>query len=459
MNTRSSFKDSTIAIIGGGITGLVAAQGLLARGAQVCLLEQSARLGGSIGSESIDGWLVEAGPNTILDGEPVVRELVTELGLQDEVVYGSETAKKRFIVRDGRVQAMPSSPPSLFSTKLFSWSLRLGIFKELLQQPRVRDEDTSLAEIIRDHFGQEAVDYALNPFVGGVYAGDPNLLSAKYSFPAIWKAEQEKGSIIRGLMAAGKERKARGGRRPKIMSFRRGLQTLVDALSARIPETSLHLDTAVLSVKRENGQWRLGIHGPRGDDSMLFDQVVFAVPAHALARIVIEGDPARTSSFADVVHPPVASLFLGYKREQITHPLDGFGVLIPGIEKRNELGVLFSSSLFPGRAPSGHVALTVMVGGMRQPEIARLSPEALLERVRPDLEELLGVSGEPCFVRHRLWTAAIPQYNLGYGKYLERFKVLEDSCKGLHFVGNARQGIAVPNCMDAGRKMVAGLAG
>lgn len=192
---------------------------------------------------------------------------------------------------------------------------------------------------------------------------------------------------------------------------------------------------------------------------MLFDQVVFAVPAHALARIVIEGDPARTSSFADVVHPPVASLFLGYKREQITHPLDGFGVLIPGIEKRNELGVLFSSSLFPGRAPSGHVALTVMVGGMRQPEIARLSPEALLERVRPDLEELLGVSGEPCFVRHRLWTAAIPQYNLGYGKYLERFKVLEDSCKGLHFVGNARQGIAVPNCMDAGRKMVAGLAG
>ena len=281
-------------------------------------------------------------------------------------------------------------------------------------------------------------------------------LSARYSFPSLWKIEQEKGSIIRGQIGAAKERKAKGHTRSKIISFRNGLQVLIDALVAGLPEGVLRLGTPVSEVRREAGSWLVCTGADALPAPERFDAVLLALPAHALAPLLIEGErPA--SSLAEIVHPPVTSLFLGYKRTQIAHPLDGFGVLIPEIEKRRELGVLFSSSLFPGRAPEGHVGLTVMVGGMRQPEIARLSPDEILATVEPDLRDLLGVEGKPVFQRCTAWAAAIPQYNLGYGPYLELFGSLEARYPGLHFGGNARDGISVPNCILSGRNLAASL--
>jgi oxygen-dependent protoporphyrinogen oxidase len=160
-----------------------------------------------------------------------------------------------------------------------------------------------------------------------------------------------------------------------------------------------------------------------------------------------------------IEHPPVASLFLGYRREQVAHPLDGFGVLVPEIERRSVLGVLFSSSIFPGRAPSGHVALTVMVGGSRQPEIARQPAEKLLGTIEPDLRELLGVTGAPVFQRHNFWPRAIPQYNLGHEVHLEAMSAAERAQRGLFIGGQARDGIPMPACIVAGEKLAARAAG
>jgi oxygen-dependent protoporphyrinogen oxidase len=454
MQASSPSSPRTVIIVGGGITGLVAAHELHKQGIAVQLFEKGATLGGSIQTQRQEGWLIESGPNTLLDGDPELQTLIAELGLSEQLLNTREGSKKRFIVRDGRVQALPMSPTSLLTTKLFSWGMRFGIFAEMLQKRRTRPEDVSLEVLVRDHFGQEAVDYGLNPFVSGVYAGDPARLSSKHAFPSLWEAEQTHGSILRGMMAAGKKRKAEGRRRGKIVSFREGLQTLIQALAKRLPPESLHTGSAIHSLERRGDAWGVQGINQAGPFTAEADAVILAVPAHALAGLSIGGAESKPLSvLSQVEHPPVSSLFLGYRREQVSHPLDGFGVLIPAVEKRKELGILFSSSLYDGRAPEGHVALTVMIGGMRQPELARQSPEALLRLVQPDLKELLGVTGEPVFQRCCTWAAAIPQYNLGYGSYLEAIQACEQANPGLHVGGNVRDGISVPNCVSAGLRL------
>jgi protoporphyrinogen/coproporphyrinogen III oxidase len=446
--TASSSK--IVAIIGGGITGLSAAYRLASHGCTVRLYEQSRRLGGSIRTEIVDGWLIEGGPNSLMEGEPALGDLIRDLGLESELVAGSSSAKKRFIVRRDRLQALPMSPPALLTTKLFSVGMRLRIFGEMLQKPRHRDTDVSLEQFIREHFGQEAVDYGLNPFVSGVYAGAPAKLSAKYSFPKLWEIEQKHGSIIKGMIAGAKERKAAGIPRPRIVSFQKGLQTLV---AAHLPSDSVRLGACVQSIERRE-RWILRWKDGEIEHCDEADAVILAVPAGQLAAIEIGAKGQRPlSALKEVIHPPVTSFFLGYRRDQVKHPLDGFGALIPAVERRKELGILFSSSLFAGRAPEGHVALTVMVGGMRQPEIAQLPAEKLLETVREDLHELIGVEGEPVFQRMNFWPAAIPQYNLGYGEYLEAIDSCEKANPGLFIGGNARDGIAVPSCITSGLRL------
>jgi len=454
MDTRSTPAQRTVAIVGGGITGLVAAHQLHKQGFRVQLFEKGETLGGSIQTTRQEGWLIEAGPNTLLDGDPELQALISELGLSEQLLGAREGSRKRFVVRDARVQALPSSPFAMLASRLFSWGMYFRIFTEPFQKRRSRPEDVSLEVLVRDHFGQEAVDYGLNPFVSGVYAGDPARLSAKYSFPSLWEAEQTHGSIMRGMMAAAKKRKVEGRRRGKIVSFREGLQTLIRGLASRLPAESLHTRCAIHTIERSGQGWLL--QGGTADTPFTTeaDAVVLCLPAHALAGLSIgSADAQPLSPLAEVEHPPVSSLFLGYRRDQVQHPLDGFGVLIPAVEKRKELGILFSSSLYDGRAPEGHVALTVMIGGMRQPALARQSPEALLRMVQPDLSELLGVTGEPVFMHCTSWDAAIPQYNLGYGKYLELIKACETANPGLYIGGNVRDGISVPNCVCAGLRL------
>lgn len=452
--SSSSAKSLRVAIIGGGITGLTAAYQCTKLGHKVRLLERSSRFGGSVGTEKKDGWLIEAGPNSLLEGEPELRDLVTDLGLGDRLLVGGAVAKNRFIVRDGKLVALPMSPPAIISSPIFSAGTKIRIFAELLKAPRKRPVDVSLETLVRDHFGQECVDYGLNPFVSGVYAGDPAALSAQHAFPKLWEIEREKGSIIRGMIAQAKARKASGAPKPRIVSFRNGLQELVDTLVSKLPEGAASLNSTVRRLTRQGDTWEIVWADNQGAQSLVVDRVLLAVPAGALAKLEIgsEGN-LPFSSFTEIPHPVVSSLFLGFKREQVKHPLNGFGVLIPGIESRKLLGVLFSSSLFEGRAPEGHVALTVMAGGMRNPGIGRLSQEELLSTARRDLQELLGVEGEPVFQRFHNWPAAIPQYNLGHERFLEIFKRVEAENPGLLIGGNSRDGIALSSCVASGLRL------
>ncbi len=450
----SNASSLPVAIIGGGLTGLAAAYRLALSGRKVRLFEASARLGGAVRSERVGEWLVEAGPNSLQENSVALSSLLTELGLDTEKCYAKPTAKNRYILRDGRPQAAPTSPPGLFTSKLFSSGAKFHLLREVFRRPRHRTDDLSLAAFIGEHFGSELVDYGLNPFVSGVYAGDPEALSARHSFPSLWAAEQSHGSIIRAQIAGAKAKRARGETSgpPRILSFKEGLETLPRALASRLPPGSVELSACVAHLEPGN-PWQ--VTWTRGDvrQTEACSAVIACLPAAGLARLTVGPEATRPlASLESIPSPPVTSLFLGYKRNQVAHPLDGFGLLIPSKEQRKVLGVLFSSSLFPGRAPEDHVALTVMVGGVRQPEIAHLPLPGLLAVARKELADLLGVSGPPVFERHTLWPKAIPQYVLGYDRHLDAITRCEAGFPGLFVAGQVRDGIAMNACLAAGRQ-------
>ncbi len=441
-------------VIGAGITGLTAAHRLAKTGWRVRVLEASGRVGGVIGTERQNGWLVERGPNTILSGEPAVTQLIDELKLGEQRIDAAAEARNRYIVRDGRPVAAPLGPKQFLTSPLFSTYGKLRAACDLFARRRIRSADVSLATLVRSHFGTEFVSYALDPFVSGVYAGEPAKLSAKYSFPNLWEAERTVGSLLRGQIAAAKARKAGGEPAPRIFSFRDGLQTLPDALARALPDDTLRLNVSIDALI-PGSTWSVVWHDSSGaTHTESCDAVVVAVPAPALAQLRVGALGERPLALLETMeHPPVSSLFLGFARADIAHPLDGFGLLVPSSERRQILGVLFSSTLFPGRAPADHVALTVIVGGVRQPGLARLDTGELLATVMPDLEDLLGVTGDPVFCRHTFWPRAIPQYQLGHDAFLSAMAACERDHPGLFIGGQARDGIAVPACIAAGEEL------
>jgi protoporphyrinogen/coproporphyrinogen III oxidase len=456
-NPAASSGSQAIAVLGAGATGLTAAYRLARLGHRVRLFEATSRVGGAVRTDIKDGWLVEGGPNSMLAGDPAVTALFAELGLEADRLTASPAAKNRYIVRGGRLVAAPASPPALLGSRLFSFGAKLRVLSEPFSRRRVRANDISLEEFVRSHFGQELVDYGLNPFVSGVYAGDPKKLSARLAFPKLWELEQKHGSIIRGQLAEARARKASGQPKPAagIITFRNGLQQIPEALAAGLPPGALSCNARIEALV-PGPPWSVVWNNGTSIRTETFDAVVAALPAPALAQLRFGTLGERPlASLDNIEHPPVTSLFLGYRREQVAHPLDGFGALTPELEKRSVLGILFSSSLFPGRAPAGHVALTVMVGGSRQPEIARMPVDRILATVERDLRELLGVTGAPVFRQHTFWPRAIPQYNLGYESHLETMASAERAHHGLYLGGQARDGIALPACIAAGETLAA----
>lgn len=442
-------KSNEIAVIGAGITGLTAAYFLEKSGANVSLFDRSKTPGGAIKTVSERGWQYELGPNTLLLREKIVSDFIDELGLADEVVEANPDASSRFIVKNSMLLALGGSPIQFFKTPLFSGKGKL----RLLGEPFVSkssDEKQTVAEFVEKRFGRELLDYAVNPFVAGIHAGRPDKLSVKHAFPVLHEIEQEYGSVLAGAIIRairpGNLKKEKTGR--KLISFKKGLASLplkiADELNSQIRNHEVE------AIKKRGDEWWLQWEGGEAGP---FSRVVCTVPLHKWNEKLLPVEPEELQVIKKVYHPPLSVLQLGFNNNQISHPLNGFGFLVPEIEERNILGALFSSTLFQNRAPVNNHLLTVFVGGARQPELADKQGDEMLNMVMSDLSDLLGITGQPVFKEHIFWPHAIPQYDLNHDRVLEVFDDIEERNPGLHLAGNFRGGISVPDCIKNGIKL------
>jgi protoporphyrinogen/coproporphyrinogen III oxidase len=433
-----------IAVIGGGISGLSAAYWLMQKGHEVTLFEKYNRVGGSIITERTEGYLVDYGPNSTLETSTALTGLVRELGLESQKIYGNEASNKRYIVRDGKLHPVPMKPGAFFTSRLFSLKSKLGLLKEPFIRPTDGD-DISLADFVRHRLGDEFLNYAINPFVAGVYAGDPENLSTSAAFPKLYALEKKYGSLIKGAIGGARERKKRNEvakDRARLFSFRDGMDVFPRKLSEKLGQ-AIRLKAEIKKITRLTDGFRLDFLHQNKATTEKYSRILLAVPAKVLAGLIGDFNPKLAAGLQDVYYPPVAVVFTGFRDSDIIRPLDGFGFLIPEIEKRQILGSIWSSTIFPGRAPEGHAAFTTFVGGTRQPQHAMMNESQLQKLVIEELNSLVGLRGEPVFVRIMKWPEAIPQYNVGYGRIQNLFSKTEEDFPGLFIAGNIRKGISV----------------
>ena len=449
----------SVAVIGAGITGLTAAFYLQRAGIPVTVFEAGDRVGGAIRSRRENGYLAESGPNTILETSPVITQMVRDAGLEGRRLEPDPISEARYLVRYGRPIAMPGSPVGFLTTKLFTFGAKLAVLREPFVPARRDGYEESIAEFVARRLGLEFLDHAIDAMVAGIYAGDPAKLSVQQAFPKLAALESSYGSLIKGQLLGARERRKRGevakDRAPKF-SFDEGLQVLPDRLHQLLGD-SVVLNTSVKEIQKSGTFWT--ITSSCQGESMISEHsaVIYAGTAHTLAGLNVtleEGEKIDLTPFSEIRHPPVASVVLGYLRKDVAHPCQGFGALIPKIEEFGILGTIFSSSLFPNRAPAGHLTLTSYVGGERHPDLAGLQDEQLFELTHRDLARLLGIKGEPTFRSLARYPKAIPQYNLGFGRCRELMTAIEARTATLFFAGHYRDGISLGDSIVSGRNIV-----
>lgn len=433
-------------IIGAGISGLTAAHHLARAGYKITLLESTDRVGGAIRTVHDAGFLAEAGPNTVLETSPIVTNLITEAGLDAEKIYPTAIAQNRFVVRDRRPIALPLSPVQFLTTTLFSVSSKIALIREIFVPPWDNRYEENLAQFVLRRLNRDFLDYAVNPFVAGVYAGQPDRISVIHGLPRLYALEQKYGGLIKGQIMGARERSKRNEKSKmtaRMFTFRDGLQTLPDRLALTAGVRVLK-KSRVTQLTHNGNQWEIVYITGETEYREVCEQVLYAGTAHGLQAIHINGGPVPDfKTMNDIRIPPVTSLSLGFRREDVTHRLNGFGVLIPEKENFDILGALFPSSIFPGRAPQGHVEMTVFIGGSRRPELADKSESEQTAMALRDLGVILGVNGTPVWTLRTYWPNAIPQYEVGYGRFKEILTNLEKRFPGLYFTGNYRGGISV----------------
>jgi oxygen-dependent protoporphyrinogen oxidase len=445
----------SVAVIGAGITGLTAAFYLKRQGIPVVVYEGASRAGGVIQSVRRDGFLAEYGPNTLLETSPKIGQLIRDAGLASRRLDTDPRAEARYVVRGRRPVAMPASQLGIFTSPLLSTKAKFALVREPFVRPRRDGVEESIAEFVTRRLSREFLEQMVDALVAGIYAGDPYKLSALHAFPRLKALEDNYGSLIRGQIAGARERKKTGevarDRAPKL-SFDEGLEVLPATLAAQLGD-SLKLSTPIPGLVAHNGGgWE--VLTPAGGQR--HRQVVYCGSAHQLKELKIDAHgPVETAEFSEVRHPPVASVVLGFRRADVAHPCSGFGMLIPRVEGFKILGTIFSSTLFPNRAPAGHLLLSSYVGGERSPELASLPVEKLVQLVRDDLRELLGVRGEPVFQHVTLYPRAIPQYNVGYGKFKALLDTIEVRAPGLFFAGHFRDGVSLGDSIVSGANIAA----
>ena len=435
-------------VIGAGISGLTCAYALRKSGIDAQVVEADERPGGLIRSEERDGFLFELGPQSF-SGTAALRNLCTELGITRELVEAPPKAP-RYILVNGSLCAVPLSPPAMLTTSLLSVATKSSIARDAFGKTKPPQDDESIASFMRRKFTAELLDRLAGPFVSGIYAGDPERLSLRSTFPQIYEAEKSAGSAIRGMIRAARNRKE-PRERPTLLSFRDGNEALVRALAAKL-DRALRLETAAVKIiaKFAGGESAFEVTLQRAGraETLIADRLIIATPTDAAGRLLRDVSAAFEPLLCGIEYAPIAIVSLGYRREDVAHDLSGFGFLVPRSTGLRVLGTVWNSSLFPNRAPKGFVLMTSFVGGATDPEAVSLSSENLVNLVHREISALLGSGKAPVCSNVQIYKRALPQYNLGH---TARLAALENLCReipNLAFTGNYLHGPSIGACVE-----------
>lgn len=440
-----------IVIIGGGISGLSIAYWLYKANADVYVLEKGAEAGGSMESHTDSGFLFDRGPNSGLETTPLLQEMVAGLELQNDFVYASATGNKRYILRDGTLHPLPMSPGLFIKSKLFSTKAKLRLMAEPLVGRSKDGYYQSVAQFVERRLGREFLDYAINPFVSGVYAGRPEDLSVKSSFPKLYELEEEYGGLILGTIRSIRKRKKRAEKSKqsaKMFSFRNGMQTLPRAIAAKLKDRFIPL-ADVQEINKENNKYILSYNNAGTVKQFEADIIINTAPAFVASPLFRKFDPTLSNHLDAVYYPPVMVIYTAFEKSAIRQPLDGFGFLIPEKEKRAFLGAIWSSVLFPGRTTDTTASFTLFAGGARNAQIAGEDKEKVINTALREFREIMGIDEltDPVYLSHRFWSKAIPQYTIGYIEHERYFDEFEKRFPEIILAGNYRGGISVGDCI------------
>lgn len=474
-----------VAIIGGGIAGLAAAYELeKAREAGAAveyrLFESRERLGGSLASETVNGIVLERGPDSFLSEKPAGAELCRELGLGDQLTPSNDANRKTHIVVKNRLVPLPDGLMFLIPTKLvptaltglFSPATKIKMALELLHPPRPSGQDESVAALVQRHFGKEAVDRLADPLLSGIYGGDATQLSARTVLPKLVEMETQYGSLTRGMLAAHKQMRAKmaamraangngeqaqagqkpAGPRSIFTTLKGGLQQLVDALEARLNPKWVRTSTAVNALERDGNGWRLRFN--QGEE--FYDAVILASPSWASGKLLAATDAALGDELSGIPYSSSITVNLVFDEAQLGPLPDGFGFLVPAVEGRAMLACTFVHRKFVGRTPTGKAVLRAFLGGAKNEALLDQSDDVLIATVRRELSEILGarvvgphIPAEATQVSR--WRRAMAQYAVGHQERMKRVKERMAGLPGLRLAGNAYDGIGIPDCIRTGR--------
>ncbi len=430
-------------IIGAGISGLTSALWLDRKGIHSMVLEKSPRIGGCIHTEIENNFIMDFGPSSILDNSPAIQDFIQSINLDKDVIYASPSAKKRYILKNNDLHILPKSPTQLLKSHLFSWPAKLRFLGEpFISRSSYTFQEPSIAQFIRRRLGGEFLDYAIDPFIAGIFAGDAEHLSMRMVFPKLYEWERKHGSLFRGMIR--EKRKTSLHKGPKqLFSFKNGMQVLPNAIQENLKHGKVLLNAEVCEMQKLHNEYKVTYIENGQYHEVYSDAVLFTIPVHELKMLNLE----NIEFHQEVNYPPLMVIFLGYRNQDISCALDGYGFLIPRKENKKFLGCTWNSVVYPNRAPADHVAFTLYVGGSRSANMLN-NPEKALGEAIQDFQDVMKIKAQPVFVKEKLWKRSIPQYNIGHSDYLDYLDQLEMNQHGLFFSGNYRKGLSLSDCIN-----------
>ena len=457
--TRVSIRTSPypVVVVGAGVAGLTAAFRLQEAGVDVQVFEAADRVGGAIHSEAVNGHLFERGPTTVMSTSPHLGRLIDAAGLRPRAIESAPQAGRRKVWRHGRLHTLPEKPPQLLTCSALSLPGRLRLLMEPLVPARRSGPPETLLDMGRRRLGKEATAALLDPFITGVYAGRLDQLGVDaVGRLTIW--ERAYGSFFKAVKAQRREKllqlEAEGQPKPTgpppLVSFPGGLGELPAALGEQLG-TQLHTSRRVVSFGRVGAHWRVVVEGEGKTATVMASSILVAAPARIAADLVEPWVGEVVHPFRDIEHPHVATVGLGYRRSDVSAPLDAFGLLVASDSRleHDVLGVLYVSSIFPDRTPEGEVTLTVMIGGARDPDAAQATDDELVSRARRALKVLIGAEGEPTARLVTRWPTAIPQYPPGHTMRVGRLQSRLQQMGGLQVAGNWLSGVGLEAAVES----------